>query len=270
MVCANNFAAALTTHAAPPTNESTFHQWTVGPIYYSALVVAEALGASNTSRVLDLAANSDNSYTPAYGIWENGELARVLLINFANDPTGASTLQVDLSMPDGTLPSTVDVKFLLANNVTQKGNFTWAGQTYGGNFESDGRPIGTEDIKTTTCGVPTDGSSSTAVCRINVPAPGAALVFMSGTAAADEVSGAPSTTFSTTSVTKVVATATVPASILATSNGHGGNGTYQKLQLGSTSKGSVKSAGARVALPTWVALGSAVVAGLGALATNMW
>ena len=178
MVCANNFAAALTTHAAPPTNESTFHQWTVGPIYYSALVVAEALGASNTSRVLDLAANSDNSYTPAYGIWENGVLARVLLINFANDPTGASTLQVDLSMPDGTLPSTVDVKFLLANNVTQKGNFTWAGQTYGGNFESDGRPIGTEDIKTTTCGVPTDGSSTTAVCRINVPAPGAALVFM--------------------------------------------------------------------------------------------
>ena len=29
--------------------------------------------------MLDLAANSDNSYTPAYGIWENGVLARVLL-----------------------------------------------------------------------------------------------------------------------------------------------------------------------------------------------
>ncbi|KJA16300.1 glycoside hydrolase family 79 protein [Hypholoma sublateritium FD-334 SS-4] len=256
----------------PPTNESTFHQWTIGPIYYSALVVAEALGASNTSQVLDLNANSGNELTPAYGIWEHGALTRVLLINFANDPTGASTLQVDLSMPDGTLPSTVNVKLLLANNVTQKGNFTWAGQTFGGNFQSDGRPIGAEDIATTACGVPTDGSSTTAACRINVPAPGAALVFMSGTAAADEIAGAPSVTFSTTSVTKVVvATATVPASLLATSNGHGGNGTYQMIQLGSTSKGSVTSAGASIrALPAWAILGSAVAAALGILSTNVW
>lgn len=93
-----------------------------------------------------------------YGIWENGALARVLLINFVNDPTGASTLQVNLSMSGGgsTLPSQVDVKMLLANNVTQKGNYTWAGQTFGSNFESDGRPIGTDNTAQTTCGVPTD------------------------------------------------------------------------------------------------------------------
>ena len=185
----------------------------------------------------------------------------MLLINFANDPTGASTLQVDLSMSGGTLPAQVDVKMLLANNVTQKGNFTWAGQTFGGNFESDGRPIGTDNTAQTTCAVPTDGSSTTPVCRIVVPAPGAALVFMSGTAAAEDVAGAPSTTFSTSIVTKVVNAATVPASVLETYNGHGGNGTFQKLQLGSTSKGSFKSTGIQArTLGVWTALGGIIVA----------
>ena len=42
----------------PPTNLSTTHAWTVGPIFYSTLVLAEALGTTNTSQVLDLNANS--------------------------------------------------------------------------------------------------------------------------------------------------------------------------------------------------------------------
>ncbi|KAG6824812.1 hypothetical protein H0H93_001510, partial [Arthromyces matolae] len=31
----------------PPTNQSTFHQWTVGPTYYASLIAAEAIGPSN-------------------------------------------------------------------------------------------------------------------------------------------------------------------------------------------------------------------------------
>lgn len=98
---------------APPTNESVFHSWTVGPIYYSALVMAEALGPTNTSQVLDLQANAGNNYSPAYGIWENGVLARALLINFASDPTGASDVLVDVSMTGGQVPSAVDVKCVI-------------------------------------------------------------------------------------------------------------------------------------------------------------
>src|ERR1700761_6124726 len=48
-----------------PTNESTFHQWTVGPVYYSALVMAEAMGPSNTTQVPDLQANNNNECCPS-------------------------------------------------------------------------------------------------------------------------------------------------------------------------------------------------------------
>ncbi|KAF8162004.1 glycoside hydrolase family 79 protein [Pholiota molesta] len=250
----------------PPTNESVFHGWTVGPIYYSALVVAEALGPSNTSQVLDLQANNANLYSPAYGIWEDGVLARALLINFASDASGASDVLVDVSVAGGTVPSSVDVKYLLANNVTQKGNFTWAGQTFGGNFESDGRPMGAENITSVPCGTTTPG-----VCTIRVPAPGVALVFLASTgAAAMDTAGAPSTTFSTSSVTKAHNTVTVAASVLATSNGRGG----ANQQLGSTSSGSVVSAAERerraAGLAGVLVLGAAVAVGWAVVGAARW
>ena len=52
------------------------------------MVVAEALGTSNTSRVKDLFPNDGNELTPAYSIYENGNLARMVLINFMTDPSG--------------------------------------------------------------------------------------------------------------------------------------------------------------------------------------
>ena len=96
---------------APPTNQSTYHQWSIGPIYYSALVVAEALGPTNTSQVIDLQPNNNNLLSPGYGIWENGNLARVVLINYVSDSTGASDISVNLSLANGAqLPSQVSVK----------------------------------------------------------------------------------------------------------------------------------------------------------------
>ncbi|KAG1829028.1 hypothetical protein DFJ58DRAFT_611886, partial [Suillus subalutaceus] len=76
-----------------------------------------------------------------------------------------------------------------------------------------------------------DQSSNT--CQVTVPAPGAALVFLSSNAYAE--SGNPSTqTFSTTAVTKTVNTARIDPSVLATSNGMSG----ATWELGSTSKGN--------------------------------
>ena len=51
------------------------------------LAVAEALGSSNNSRVIDLWQNSGSLYTPGYAIYENGALARLALMNFM-DPAG--------------------------------------------------------------------------------------------------------------------------------------------------------------------------------------
>ena len=82
---------------APPTNESAVHEWTVGPIYYSALLVAEALGTTNTSQVKDLLPDG-NDLTPAYAIYENGNLARMALINFMTDPSGANDYTATLNV----------------------------------------------------------------------------------------------------------------------------------------------------------------------------
>jgi len=95
-----------------------------------------------------------------------------------------------------TTPQEVKVKYLQAASVAQKGGHAWAGQTFDGNFESDGRVQGTEDIQTAQC----DTNAKT--CSVKVPAPGFALVFLSD-AAQTEDKGAPSTTFATTELTKI-------------------------------------------------------------------
>ncbi|PPQ73631.1 hypothetical protein CVT26_010622 [Gymnopilus dilepis] len=231
-------STAYNAFTPPPTNQSTILSWTIGPIYYSALVVAEALGPTNTSQVMDLGANNGNQFTPAYGIWENGALARVVLINFASDSSGQSDVVVNLAMSDAQVPSQVQVKYLLSPSVSDVANFTWAGQTFGDTFSSDGRPIGTENVTTVPC-------SSTG-CTVRVPAPGAAVVFLNGL---DDTKGGSSTTFSTTTYTKTRNTATVAPGVLQTSNGHSGS----SLKLGSTDANSFKNAAhGRMALITTV------------------
>ncbi|KAF9054026.1 glycoside hydrolase family 79 protein [Panaeolus papilionaceus] len=246
----------------PPTNQSTFRQWTIGPIYYSALVMAEALGGTNTTQVLDVQANGNSIFSPAYAIYEHGQLSRALLINFVSDNSGASDLTIGLTIPaGGPTPSQVKVKYLSAASVSQKGNITWAGQTFGLNFQSDGRLMGREDIQNAPCAPATDGSGST-VCEIRVPAPAAALVFF---ADLTETAAAPSETFATTAKTRVHNTASIDPSVLATSNGHW----VSREGLSSTSEGSI-SAAREARERMWksaegaaVVLGFAVVAGWG-------
>ena len=54
---------------------------------YAPLFVAEALGTTNASQVVDLAANGASNSTPGYAVYENGALARLALMNFM-DPAG--------------------------------------------------------------------------------------------------------------------------------------------------------------------------------------
>jgi len=202
---------------------STTEKWTISPLYYATLAVAETLGSSNVSRVLDLQANNDSIYTPAYAIYENGAPTRVALFNYITDPSGGSTYQATIQVP--AAPSSVQVKYLLSNSTATKFNVTWAGQTLCTDFfQSDGRFEGTEDIQTVAC---TDGA-----CTITVPAPGFALVFLTPQALA-ESNASPSSevTFSTSVVTATINTVSIAASVLATSNGHSGD----TWHLGSTS-----------------------------------
>ncbi|KAG6331398.1 hypothetical protein ID866_7691 [Astraeus odoratus] len=216
----------------PVTNQSTFHQWTIGPIYYSALFVTEALGSSNASQVLDLNMNGGNEFTPGYAIYEHGQPVRVALINYVTDSTGASDYTAAISIVGAATPAQVRVKYLAASSVSQKYNLTWAGQTFGDVFSSDGRLTGSIDIQTITC------DQANNVCNVKVPAPGAALVFLSDEALQESDPG-PTMTFPTTAYTKVHNTATIDPSVLATSNGNKGMGDM----LAGTSQGKSYNAG---------------------------
>ena len=52
------------------------------------MVVAEALGKSNTSQVKDMLPDENDS-NPVYSVYENGVLARMVMINYLTDPSGA-------------------------------------------------------------------------------------------------------------------------------------------------------------------------------------
>ncbi|KAJ3981054.1 glycoside hydrolase family 79 protein [Lentinula detonsa] len=216
----------------PPTNQSTFHQWTIGPVFYSTLAMAETIGPSNNSRILDLGANNGNIYTPAYAVYENNDPVRVALYNYITDSSGGSDYTASISVSGGQMPSQVRVKYLVAPSVSEKHNITWAGQTFGAQFASDGRLTGFEDIQTITC---------ISSCSITVPAPGFALVFLTDNALSESGATGATTTFPTTAYTKSINTVTVDASVLATSNGNRGGG-----NMGSTSKGSAANGGIKV------------------------
>ncbi|KAF7360487.1 hypothetical protein MVEN_00779400 [Mycena venus] len=228
---------------APPTNVSKYYEWTVGAVYYSALISAEVFGKTNTSQIIDLHGNDGNIYTPQYAIYENGAVARVALFNYITDPTGASNYTATISIAGGTVPSSVQVKYFLSDSVSTKNNITWAGQarflllfilveayvsslkTLGTARNVDGRFKGDMNVVTIAC------NTGANACFIPVPAPAFALVFLTPE---EDIA---TVTFSTSVYTNTANTATVAASVLATSNGMSG----KDWELGSTSPGSNKN-----------------------------
>ena len=236
---------------AAPTNQTSFSQWTVGPTYYVVLIMAEIVGKTGTARVADLFAAEDSNRTPAYAIYEGEEPARVALFNTNTDPSGGHTYTASINVPQTI--SSVQVKRLAADRVTQINNFTWAGQTWGAaNFEADGRPHGEYVIETLPC---TPGEGGGSRCPVSVPAPGFALVFLQdGGASAHEEAQ----TYATSAIGRERNTATIDRAALETSNGH--NETVRGF-LGSTSYGSQSGA------TTLARLG---VASLGIVAATMY
>jgi hypothetical protein len=124
-LASNNFSSALfqvsgqdsyyNPFTPPPANQTWLHQWTVGPVYYSALAMAEALGPSNASRIVDL---TQNELTPIYAIYENGAPTKLALFNFVTDPSGANDYTVTFGIgggqtgQPGSTPGSVKVKYV--------------------------------------------------------------------------------------------------------------------------------------------------------------
>ncbi|KAF9036340.1 hypothetical protein BJ165DRAFT_1533176 [Panaeolus papilionaceus] len=243
---------------APPTNQSQFNQWTVGAVYYSTIILAEALGKTNTARVVDLRSNADSEYTPAYAIYENDILNKVALFNYIDDlQTGTNTIRVTINVPGNVPAGGVKVKYLLAPSVNSK-NITWAGQTLGPQLKVDGRFSGNLDVQT----VPCDTTAST--CTVTVPAPGFALVFFD-TSNKDIDLGQATQTFSTSAFTRHHNTLQLDPTSIALSNGHSGKD-RNWTALGNTSPGGMKNANEGVRL----AAQAAVLTFVSVVAAAMW
>ncbi|KAG8720319.1 hypothetical protein FRC09_009762 [Ceratobasidium sp. 395] len=239
----------------PPTNQSTFRQWSTGSVYYSILIAAELFGKSGQAQIADLNANNGENLTPGYVVYEQGVPTRVLLINYVTDASGGHDATARIAVA-GNAPAQVKVKYFAAPSVAFKGNMTWAGQTMGNNFEADGRLKGNETVETITC---ENGS-----CAIPLKAPSLALVFLTDSSFS---SSEPTEvqTFSTSYATRIHNTATVDQAVLATSNGRGG-GKWGGGILGSTSVGSTSGGVMRVLVPglgmlTAVVAGAAMILG---------
>ncbi|KAG8936132.1 hypothetical protein FRC03_011153 [Tulasnella sp. 419] len=212
----------------PPTNETAFRKWSTGAIFYSNVFVAEAFGKSGRSQVIDLNLNNGNNFSPGYAIYEDGKPTRVALINFVDDPTGSRdyTAAIQVGGADGlpgTTPSRVYVKYLSSASVSDKWNITWANQTFGDQFKSDGRLYGTLHA------VPIDCADN--ICNVPMKAPSAAIVFLSEQALSNSTPAEGETITFTTSTQG--AKAYIDWASVAASNGRNG-----QMPLGSTSPGS--------------------------------
>lgn len=122
VLCPEVIIVAEMIHAAPPTNQSSYHQWTVGPVFYSSIFVAEALGPTGDAQLVDLTSfitspsvTSDTApptsiYTPVYAIYEHGVPMRLVAFNFVTDTSGSSTVQFQFRLAGGEVSSSVQVK----------------------------------------------------------------------------------------------------------------------------------------------------------------
>lgn len=211
---------------------STVYQWTTGSVYYATLIVAELFGQSTTARIVDMThtssiastTNADGSttsqdmYHPTYVVYEGDTPTRAILFNFVSDSSGASTAQVTLSFNGTATPTTAYVRYFSASDVAEQYNITWAGQTMGSSFSSDGTLKGTQATTNITC-------TANAGCIIPVPAPAIAVVFFNSSSlyAAGSTTGSSNSTAQATATfgTTVIGSgsATLNPQVLATSNG---------------------------------------------------
>lgn len=63
--------------------------------------MTESFGKSNQSRIIDLNANGDNIFTPAYAIYDQDVLSKVALFNYVDDASGASDYTATISIGGG-------------------------------------------------------------------------------------------------------------------------------------------------------------------------
>ncbi|GLB40574.1 putative glycosyl hydrolase family 79 C-terminal beta domain [Lyophyllum shimeji] len=115
--------------------------------YYGAIIAAEAIGSSGSTRAVEL--SIDNIRIAGYAFYEGTKLVRAVFINsdaFLQGSATRATVHLDFNFSgSGTAPTTIGVKRLAIGHADDQSGLTWGGQTY---ETSDGRPSGSLVVQT--------------------------------------------------------------------------------------------------------------------------
>ncbi|KZP27312.1 glycoside hydrolase family 79 protein [Athelia psychrophila] len=103
------------------------------PAYYAAIIAAEAIGKTGSTKAVELTIGSPT--IAGYAFYESGTLARVLLINskayLSTTTTSRGSVHVSLDFTgSGTTPRVMEMKKLIIGHADDTAGLTWGGQTY--------------------------------------------------------------------------------------------------------------------------------------------
>jgi len=102
----------------------------IQPLYYAAIVAAEFIGSSGSTRIVELTVN--NAQISGYAAFEDDVLVRTVFVNlcaYTTGTRGSLHLNFDFS-GDGKRPASFIVKRLFIPTATATRGVTWGGQTY--------------------------------------------------------------------------------------------------------------------------------------------
>ncbi|KAI0249844.1 hypothetical protein BJV78DRAFT_1223807 [Lactifluus subvellereus] len=102
----------------------------IQPLYYAAVIAAEAIGPLGITRVVELDVN--NAQISGYAFFEGNSLSRAVFINlnaFMNGNRGFQHLTFNFAGV-GTQPTSVIIKRLFLPTADATQGVTWGGQTY--------------------------------------------------------------------------------------------------------------------------------------------
>ncbi|EJD40230.1 hypothetical protein AURDEDRAFT_91104 [Auricularia subglabra TFB-10046 SS5] len=112
-----------------PTESDRYGAARAAPSFVAYLLLAEAVGRTDTARIAPLSLPAGTSpQVAAYAIWERSAIARVVVLNMA--PSG--DVSVDLSKVVGGNAKKATVKRMTAPTIDEKDSTktTWAGQAF--------------------------------------------------------------------------------------------------------------------------------------------
>ena len=155
--------------------------WTTNPSFYAYFPLAEALQATNGSKVVDL--NIQNSVTDktatvaGYAIYDvvSSNVNRIVLFNFENKTSTSTSFTLDSSFfALSSHANNVLVRYLVAPNANEKTQISWGDLTFASVGDGNAVQATFESV------VPDKKVDCSQGCTIDVPGPAAAVVFVGG------------------------------------------------------------------------------------------